>query len=162
MNTETTTPETSCRLFAIVEDGEYFEPETTVNGIKGMYLSFEQFSDTDDGTFPRVSDYVRLINRMEHEGTGAFLTWIGKSKLKFDSGYCKVIRESKYGSEATLLFDKPITVVAAYVNDTPVTFQANKITGEFTHEWYWNKNGRQDKYCNSVEVYFDCKKFELI
>lgn len=157
-----TTIETSGQLFLIVEDGAIFEPYNKVNEIGGKFLSFERCADDEDGTFPNITSYIKLVNRMDKDGTVAFLSWYGGSKMKFDSGYCTVIRTgSKYGCSATLEFKKPITVLFGKVGDKMITEQVTKIHGEFTHEWFWMKGTRrQDQVANGFEVYFDCKTFE--
>jgi hypothetical protein len=150
--------ETTFQLYKVIEDGEVFKPLKSVNQIPGKFLSFEYFQDTDDGTFLRVSDYTRLVNRMENYGTAEYLTWAGSRKLQFDTGYCQVIRESKYSTKATLLFPRPIQMILDYVNDQPILTEVDRIEGEFTHEWGWLKKGRQDKLANAVEIYFDCQQ----
>lgn len=158
---ETITKETSGQLFLIVEDELIFEPYREVNSIAGRFMSIEHCDDGEDGTWPRISDYIRLTNRMDSEGTSAFLDWYTGRKKKSDNGYCTIIRESKYGCDATLVFKKPITVCFGKVGEELVTRQVSKITGEFTHEWFWMKGiRRQDKVANGFEVYFDCKTFE--
>ena len=157
--------ETSHQLFKIVEDGEIFDPIGSINqgGEHGKWMSFEHLFDTDDGIFPRVSDWTRFVNRIENDGVTEYLTWISKNnKLKIDSGYCTIIRKGKWDNEATLYFDKPIEIEFGEINGDPITGKANVIHGEFSYEWGWWKNGRQNKMANSVEIFFDCQKFELI
>lgn len=157
------TTETSCCLSSIVDGEEIFSPVNKVNSTSGKWMLFETTEDTEDGTFPEVAEYVSLVKEMDDEGTNAFLNWHGGQELEFDNGYCKVSRKSKHNTTATLVFSKPIEIVVAELNGEPVTIKANKITGEFTHEWYWFKNnGRQDKVANGFNVWFDCQKFELV
>jgi hypothetical protein len=153
---------TSGRLFEIEEDGAWFEPYNSVNGIAGKYLQIEHSSDDEDGTYPSVTNYIKLVNRMDNDGTSAWLSWIsGGNKLKFRFSQCTVIRESKYGVDAEIVFDKPITVVFGRIGEQLITGEVSKIKGEFTHEWFWMKgNRRQDKVANGFEIYFDCKTFE--
>jgi hypothetical protein len=32
------------------------------------------------------------------------------------------------------------------------------MTGEFTHDWFWRNNGRQDKVANGFEIWFNIKE----
>lgn len=159
MTEVSTQPETTFQLFKIVEDGDIFEPLKSVNQIQGNFLSVDLESDDYDGTFPRVSDWTRLVNKIDSEGASAFLTWLGGSKLKFDLDTCTVVRESKYSDKATLLFKNPIKVIIGHLNNEPITIDVNKIVGEFTYEWSCSKRGRQDKVANICELFFDCKEY---
>ena len=152
----------SYRLFEVIEDEAIFSPVKSVNqGLEhGNFMEIERISDDEDGTFPRISDYTRLANRMERDGTSEWLTWISK-KLIADIGYCKIIRESKYDTKSTLTFKNPILVKIGEVNNEPITQKVNRIVGEFTHEWFWMKNGRQDKIANGFDIWFDCKEYFL-
>lgn len=159
------TLETSFQLFEIVEDGQMFEPLKRVNSISGKWMQVERYADDEDGTFPRVSDYIRLINKIEEEGVTALLRRMAgeKNPLKIDIGYCKIVRQSKHDSGATLIFKEPINIVFGKVGEDYVTRLANHITGTFEIEWFWMKGiRRQDKYANGFELYFDCKSFDLI
>lgn len=151
-------------LWDAVECGEVLSPVSSIyqGSTNGNFMLFEMFEDGDDGTFPRVSDFMRVVNAINKEGASAYLRWIGRSKMKFNQGYCTVEREGKFSNNATLTFDKPISIVVAEVNDKPVIIQANKIEGEFFVDWFWRKGGRQDKVANGCEVWFDCQKFELV
>jgi hypothetical protein len=151
--------ESTASIWDIVECEELFEPWNSVNQISGKFLRFDVFEDTEDGTFPRVQDYTRLVKAMDSEGIEAYLRWIGKSKMKFNAGYCRVVRDNRWGGDAYLLFDKPIKMIVAEVNETPIIAEVNKIYGEFTYEWYWLRKGRQEVYANGCNIYFDCKKF---
>lgn len=98
---------------------------------------------------------------MESDGTSAFLDWYCGKKIKSDNGYCVITRKTKYGVDATIEFKSPITIVFGKVGEELVTKQVSKITGEFTHEWFWMKGERrQNRYANGFEIFFDCQTFE--
>lgn len=151
--------ETTYQLFKVIDEQEVLKPLSKVNGEKGKFIQFENYDEGYDGIFPRISDWTRFANRIDEVGVSAYLTWAGNSKLKFDSGYCTVVRNSSYCSEATLIFKNPIQVVLDYLNDQPIIIDVNRITGEFTYEWYWLKQGRQEKIANGIEIYFNCRKY---
>lgn len=153
-------------VWSITEEEEIFDPVLSVNqgGERGKFMLIEHIEDEYDGIFPRISDYTRMANRIERDGISEFITWLSKrsNKLKADTGYCKIEREAKYKSEATLFFNKPITVCLGEINGKPITALVNKIKGEFTWEWFWFKNGRQNKIANGFDVWFDCQEYFLI
>lgn len=157
----TTTIEKSAQLFRIIEDECLFNPILRVNYESGMFLSVEYMDDMEDGTFPRVSDWTRLVNRIDKYGVSEYLTWASrdKNKLIIDLGHCKIIRDSKTSDSGTIIFEKPIQVIVATLNNEPVTISANQIEGSFTFEWLWSKKGRQDITANAIEIYFNCKNF---
>jgi len=152
---------TSHQLWEVVEYNHIFEPVKSVNNFEhGKWMLFESFQDDEDGTFPRVSDYMRIVNAMEREGATAFLRWIGRSKMKFNNGYCKVEREGKFSNEATIKFENPIAVSFGELDGEHITKEVTEIKGEFSFEWLWMKNGRQDKVANRVEVFFNCQEYK--
>jgi len=156
-----TTIETSGRLFEIIEDGAFFEPYSRVNGMNGMFMEIEHSSDDEDGTYPLIMHYITLVKKMDESGAPAWLNRNAKDKLNIDYDGMKIVRKSQWDSEATLIFKEPITVVFGKVGEELITHKVSKITGEFTYEWFWTKRGRQDKYANGFNIYFECKTFEL-
>jgi len=149
-------------VWNIVEDKEVFEPIKSVNGVTGTYMLMEMIEDSHDGTFPRVSDYTRLANRIDKEGISEYLTWISTKKSKklvSNTGYCTIERTSKFSNEAVIKFETPIKMCFGVVNGEQIIQEIDQIKGEFDHEWFWMKNGRQDKIANGFEVYFNCKNF---
>lgn len=155
--------ETTFQLFRIVEDEEVFVPLTNIhqNLTQGKFMQYEQFSDDEDGTFPRVEDYTRIANRIEDAGACEFLHWHSGRKMKSHNGYCTLIRQSRWDNEGTLIFDKPIKVSFGEINGEHIIREVSEIEGEFYHDWYFLKNGRQDKIANGCEIYFDCKTFKF-
>ncbi len=157
---DTTEINTSSRLFEIIEENSFFQPIKKVNGIAGQFLELETSSDDEDGTYPLIMHYVTLVNKMDKEGTSAYLNHIGgKDKLNISWNGCKIIRASKWDDKATIVFDTPITMIFGYVGEEPITREVKQIEGEFTHEWFWMKKGRQSKVANGFSIFFDCQKF---
>jgi hypothetical protein len=66
----------------------------------------------------------------------------------------KIIRDSKWDSEATLEFKEPIDVVIGKIGEKLIIEKVKKIRGEFQHDWFWTRNGRQDKIANGYEIWF--------
>ena len=154
MNTIQHAEQTSSQLFRVIEDKLSLDSDLII---------FDWIEDTFDGIFTRVSDFKRLINRMDTYGVCEFLTWISKrnNKILADTGYCIIKRENKWDAEAEIIFKEPIEVIFAKVNDQPITGKVDRIKGEFSFEWFWLKNGRQKEVANAFEVYFQCNEYYL-
>jgi hypothetical protein len=152
---------TSHSLWHIIDDGEILEPAKGSCGSIAKGILFEISQDTDDGTFPRVSDYTRFVNKLEAEGTSYFLNRCTRkrNKLEIDFMGVKIIREKDWDDRAVLEFEKPIQVVMGKIGDEPIIREVKKIRGEFNHDWFWTRGGRQDKYANGFEVWFNIQEY---
>jgi hypothetical protein len=119
-------------------------------------MLFEVSQDTDDGTYPTVASYTRDANGLDNEGASHFLNRLTRKKNKLEIEYdgVKIIRDSKWDNHAILEFKEPIDVVIGQVGDKPIIEKVTKIGGEFTHDWFWSKHGRQDKIANGYEIWF--------
>jgi hypothetical protein len=119
-------------------------------------ILFEVSQDTDDGTYPTVASYTRDANALDNEGTSHFLNRLTRKKDKTQLDYdgVKIIRDSKWDSEATLEFKEPIDVVIGKIGEKLIIEKVKKIRGEFQHDWFWTRNGRQDKIANGYEIWF--------
>jgi hypothetical protein len=119
-------------------------------------MLFEVSQDTDDGTYPTVASYTRDANALDREGASHFLNRLTRKKdktlLEYDG--VKIIRENKWTEEAVLEFKEPIEILFAYIGETPVVRDVKKIKGTFVHDWFWTKNGRQDRIANGYEIWF--------
>lgn len=117
--------------------------------------------DTDDGTFPRLSDWTRAVNQIEDSGISAWINrWTNKRlKLEIDMGEYKIIRKAKDDTDAILEFKEPITVKLGKIGDKLQTAQVKRMSGEFFHDYYFTKNGRQDKIANGFEVWFSIQEY---
>lgn len=149
----------TCNLWNAMDDG------TALVGIPtGGYdnsILIEVSEDTDDGTFPTLASYTRTINQIEDTGISAWINrWTRKkSKLEIDLGDYKIIREDKYSTTAILEFKEPITIWHTQVGETPVTSKVKRIEGELFHDYYFTRNGRQNKIANGFEVWFSMTKY---
>lgn len=125
-------------------------------GTSDNTILFEISQDTDDGTYPRVSDYMRDVNSLEREGASHWINRLTrkKNKLEIDYDGVKIIRESKWTEEAILEFKEPIDVVIGQVGDNLIIEKVKRIKGEFDHDYFWTRNGRQDKVANGYEIWF--------
>jgi hypothetical protein len=124
-------------------------------------ILFEVSKDTDDGTYPRLCDYMRDINSLELNGVTHFINRLTrkKNKLEIDYDGVKIIRTAKWQDEAVLEFKEPIDVVVGKVGERLVIEKVKRIKGEFDHDYFWTRNGRQSKVANGYEIWFKIKEY---
>jgi len=72
---------------------------------------------------------------------------------------CTIVREKEYEDEAIVEFTEPIDVVLDYIGGEPVVKKVKKIKGEFTHDWFWIRGGRQDEIANGFEIWFNIEEY---
>ena len=154
--------ETTHTIWEIIDEDKVLDPYTGKHSyhIKNSIL-FEISDDTEDGTYPRVCDYTRLANRLDAAGTSVWVNRLTSKKNKkiIDYWGCKIERSADYETEATIEFKTPIKVIFGYIGGDPIIKEVKKIKGEFTHDWFWTRNGRQDKIANGFEIWFNIKEF---
>jgi len=81
---------TTHSIWHILDDGEVFEGVNISSSFIKNGMLFEISEDTDDGTFPRVSDYMRFANSLNSEGASYFLNRLTKKKNKLELDFCGV------------------------------------------------------------------------
>jgi hypothetical protein len=125
-------------------------------GTSNNAIQIEVSQDTDDGTYPTVASYTRDANALDDEGASHFLNRLTRKKNKLEIEYdgVKIIRESKWDHCAVLEFKEPIDVVIGQIGEELIIKKVKKIKGEFDHDWFWTRNGRQDKIANGYEIWF--------
>ena len=130
-------------------------------GTSNNAIQIEVSQDTDDGTYPRLCDYMRDINALENEGASHFLNRLTRKKNKLKIAYegVTIIRDSKWSTDAVLEFKEPIDVVIGTVGERLIIEKVQRIKGEFDHDYFWTKNGRQDKVANGYEIWFKIKEY---
>lgn len=123
-------------------------------------ILFEISTDNEDGTYPLIMHYVTFANKIDKEGTSAWLNRMGgKKKLNFKYlDGVTIIRDAEYESQAKLVFDSPIAIIMGYVGEEPIVTKVTQISGEFCHEWFWTQNPRQNKIANGFEISFKIEK----
>jgi len=154
--------ETTHTLWDILDEGKVLEPHTGryASHIKNSIL-FEISSDDEDGTYPRVCDYTRLANRLDRDGTSCWVNRLSKKKNKNNIEFwgCNIKRSADYQNEAVIEFPEPIQVLFGYIGEEPIIKEVKKIRGEFTHDWFWTRNGRQEKIANGFEIWFNIEEY---
>jgi hypothetical protein len=137
-----------------------FDKEGPLKGVKTSLgddcILFEISQDTDDGTYPTVASYTRDANALDNEGASHFLNRCTRKKDKTRIEYdgVTIIRDSKWDSEAILEFKEPIDIVMGRIGEKLVIEKVKSIRGEFQHDWFWTKDGRQDRIANGYEIWF--------
>lgn len=124
-------------------------------------MMFEVSQDTDDGTYPTLASYMRDANALDNEGASHFLNRMTRKKNKTRIEYdgVTIVRDSKWTETAVLEFKEPIEVVIGRVGDRPIIEKVTKLSGEFHHDWFWTRNGRQSKIANGYEIWFEVKDY---
>jgi hypothetical protein len=152
---------TTHSIWNIIDDGEILEPAKGTMGSCKNGILFEISSDDEDGTYPRVSDYVRFANKLDEEGASYFINRCTRKKNKkvVDFMGIKIIRNNDWDDRAILEFKEPIKVVMGKIGEEKVIREVKKIRGEFNHDWFWMKNGRQDKIANGFEIWFNIEEY---
>jgi len=154
--------ETTHCIWNVLDEGMVLHPVTLKysNHINNALL-FDVNQDTDDGSFPRVSDWTRFANKIDNDGIYRFLNGLTRKKNKLSIRYdgCTIIRDKDWQDEAVIEFDAPIKVVFGHVGEDLIIREVKKIRGEFTHDWFWTKYGRQEKIANGVEIYFNIREY---
>jgi hypothetical protein len=152
---------TTHSIWHILDDGEVFEGANISSSFIKNAMLFEISEDTDDGTFPRVSDYMRFANSLDSDGTSYFLNRLSRKKNKLELDFCgvKITRESQWDCKAILEFPEPIDVIMGHVGEKAIIEKVKRIQGDFTHDWFFRKSGRQDKIANGFEIWFEVEKY---
>ena len=142
--------DTTTTLWGIIED------ELPLDNCKKIL--FEISDEHEDGTYPLVMHYVTLANKIDDEGTSAWLNRMaGKKSKRLDFLFydgIRIIRECEYDAEAVVIFKNPISIVMGYVGEQPIIAKVTQLKGEFFHDWFWTKEKRQNKIANGFEIYF--------
>ena len=124
-------------------------------------ILFEVSQDTDDGTYPRLCDYMRDVNALDREGASHFLNRLTrkKNKTKIDCDGVTIIRDAKWEDIAILKFKEPLEIVMGKIGDRALIEKVKAIRGRFHHEFFWTRNGRQDKVANGYEIWFEIDSY---
>ena len=152
---------TTHSIWEILDGGVTFEPVDLKSSFIKNAMLFEISEDTDDGTFPRVSDYMRFANSLDSDGTSYFINRLTRKKNKLELDFCgvKITRGSQWDCKAILEFPEPIEVIIGHVGEKAIVEKVKRIQGEFTHDWFFKKSGRQDKIANGFEIWFEVEKY---
>ncbi len=128
----------------------------------GNAMLFDIHEDTDDGTYERVADWKRFLNKLDQEGTSFFINKLATNKRKktmIEAYDVTIFRKHDQDTEATIEFKEPITVVMGKVGGVEITAQVKKIRGEFDHDYFFKKNGRQHDLANGFEIWFKVNEY---
>jgi len=140
-------------LYAVAADEEIL----SLGENKSLFIDTTE--DTDDGTWLRVSDYVRFANKVNEGDTRAIQNYlIGAKRNKLDWGVFVLEKDSDDGLIVT--FHEPIRVLFGEVGGTPVIQEVNKLKGKISYDFFWRRSGgRQDKIANGIEFLLEEVEF---
>lgn len=145
--------ETTSRLFNVIEENQILKPA------KGYYkerdrIYLEDTEDTHDGSWPRVSDYTRFCNKLDNYDYKAVQNFlIGAKRKKSDWGGVTLHKVDR--DKIRLEFKEPVKVYFGKVGEKPILQEVKTIEGKLSHEFYWRKNGRQNKIANGIEIFIE-------
>ena len=128
----------------------------------GNAMLFDIHEDTDDGTYERVADWKRFVNKLDNEGTSFFINKLATNKRKktmIEAYDVTIFRKHDWDTEATIEFKEPIIVVIGKVGDVEITAEVKRIRGEFDHDYFFKKNGRQQELANGFEIWFKVNEY---
>ena len=128
----------------------------------GNAMLFDIHEDTDDGTYERVADWKRFVNKLDNEGTSFFINKLATNKRKktmIEAYDVTIFRKHDWDTEATIEFKEPIIVVIGKVGDVEITAEVKRIRGEFDHDYFFKRNGRQQELANGVEIWFKVNEY---
>lgn len=162
------TKNTSSKLFEIVEDGYALElaQQISPHGCHSGFgfLELDRLDSDMDGIFPRKCDWFRFSNAVDKHGSAKLFNYIvGAGKMKGNTGYCTIERESRYGDGATLFFDKPIKMVVGGYSEKGawknIIQEVDFLKGELVWEWWWK---RGEKAASSIEVFLRITDYGIL
>lgn len=103
-----------------------------------------------DGVFPRVNEWTRFANKIEKDG----INWWFERNAKYFNGIKKV-EKIWYGDKYKITFVNPLPIIFGMVWTEQVIKNANGVNVTVSYDWYWNKNWRQDKIANGIQIQFE-------
>jgi hypothetical protein len=150
---------TTLFLWNAIKDGEILSSINTSMYDHAILVDVNE--DVDDGTFPTLASYTRTVNQIEDNGISAWINrWTRKrSKLEIDMGEYLIIRKAKDDTDAILEFKEPIQVKLGKIGDKLHTAPVKRMKGEFFHDYFFTKGGRQNKIANGFEIWFSIQEY---
>lgn len=126
-------------------------------------LFLDTTEETDNGTWPKVEDWLQFIEHIESDGSDALVDfYFGKEKTESNWTGFKLIKDENQGPEfqrLRLIFDNPMKFIFGTIgfgdNVKYVTEEVNELFCDFTFSGYSfaNENRKlQTKYINGLEI----------
>lgn len=146
-------------LWNLLDGDGPLKPIKTSSTDRGMLV--EVSCDTDDGCYPRASDWTRHANKLDMEGPSYWINRLTRKKHKLAIAYenCTIIRSSSWRTDAVLEFKEPVEVLMGTIGDRPIIEKVTKIKGRFVHDWFWTKGGIQNRIANGYEIWFEIEDY---
>lgn len=144
---------TSNEIYAIVDDGDVLLPS------KDNCIIIETHHDSDNGTFPKVSNYVKFYNKVTNDGIEHWLKSLMTNSCVIQGEGYKFTLANKWDTSAILKFDKPIKVCFGKIGDKLVIDEVSEIKGHFEYDTWWLKNGAQNKLPNVMQLLFQIEEY---
>lgn len=147
---------TTSSLFNIEDEDIILKPITGYSKIYNrIYINFTE--DLEDGTWLRVSDYIRFYNKVKDFNYKSIQNFLIGKRKSYDYGDFVL---SKEGSEKLkITFKEPkeiiITEIIKNGNHVPIFEKVKSIVGLICWEFYYIDKGRQDKVPNGIELFIE-------
>lgn len=145
---------------------EVTDMQLPFKGIKFMEsqnaMLFDIHEDTDDCTYERIADWKRTVKRLDSDGTSFFLNQLARGKRKktlIEAYDVTIFRKNDWDTDAIIEFKEPIIVHIGKVGDTDITAAVKRVRGEFDHDYFFKKNGRQQEFANGFEIWFKVNEY---
>lgn len=145
---------------------EVTDMQMPFKGIKFMEsqnaMLFDIHEDTDDGTYEKVADWKRMVKKLDSDGTSFFLNQLARGKRKktlIEAYDVTIFRKNDWDTDAIIEFKEPIIVHIGKVGDTDITAAVKRVRGEFDHDYFFKKNGRQQEFANGFEIWFKVNEY---
>lgn len=148
--------ETTSQLMNAVDMEEVLQ-FTKVNQSQDKALFLQRFEFGEVG-FERKSDWMRLVNKLNHYDETQLKNMItGRNKKSLDWGGMTVSRTDITYSEDGFQIDfaEPVQLLLETIGDKAVVVEVSQLKGEITYEWSYYRNSHQDlgNYAGVLEVY---------
>ena len=116
---------------------------------KTLFLDYIEFGEVG---FERKSDWMRLVNKLNNYNHDQLLNRFFKDSNKFelDNGVYLELVDRNYGT-IQVVFENGQKLIVGETKDSYIVFEATKIQGTISWEWYYTTNNNLD-HCNALEV----------
>ena len=158
---------TKPKIIDDLQDSDFYENNAILFKLdKNNQLYLDRTEETDDGTWPEISDWINFIKNIDIDNDYIYNFYFSKEKniCKFDNFKLIRIDEEKEKSpdfqKLKLIFDKPQKFIFGEIgfgnNKEFITKEISEIYCNFVFEGFWyanDSNAKQKQYCNIIEIY---------
>ena len=114
-----------------------------------LFLDYIEFGEVG---FERKSDWMRLVNKLNSYNHDQLLNRFFKDSNKFELDndvYLELV--DRIDGTIQVIFENGQKIIVGETKDSYIIFEATKIQGTISWEWYPTNNNNLD-HCNALEV----------